>query len=113
MNQCPRCGRSIANDPTRTTTGDHLVPLYIERTPIRLGRTRNEVLFIATQPRQEVRLWCSTIHARAAHDAITDELVACTLGSRRHAELRTDALGRIAHAIHTIRSALRQILPNP
>lgn len=43
-----------------------------------------------------------------AHDAISAELVACTLGQRRHAdrtELRVDMLGKVLHALQVIKRA--------
>lgn len=52
------------------------------------------------------------VHTAEAHDAITAELVACTLGQRRHAdrlELRTDLTGQVLHAARTIRRALKPV----
>jgi len=47
------------------------------------------------------------LHSLEAHDAITAELVACTLGARRRLELRTDVPGRLTHALQKLGRALR------
>lgn len=48
------------------------------------------------------------LHTPEAHDAITAELVACTLGQRRHAdrlELRVDLPGKLARIFQVFRRA--------
>lgn len=49
------------------------------------------------------------LHTAAAHDAITAELVACTLGQRQRLELRVDPAGKIQNAL---RSGLLAIAPS-
>jgi len=47
------------------------------------------------------------LHTAAAHDAITAELVACTLGQRQRLELRVDVAGRIQQQLHAMVQRLR------
>lgn len=41
-------------------------------------------------------------HEEAAHEVITAELVACTLGQRRRLELRVDPAGRLLHEVRQL-----------
>jgi len=45
-------------------------------------------------------------HTPETHDAITAELVACTLGQRERLELRVDMVGKLHHAMQSFRRAL-------
>lgn len=50
----------------------------------------------------------------AFHAAVSAELVACTLGQRRHAartELRVDLLGKILHACRALRRPRYRTMP--
>jgi len=52
----------------------------------------------------EARAELAHLEARAErewHEAVTAELVACTLGQRQRPELRMDTTGRMLHAIQS------------
>lgn len=47
-------------------------------------------------------------HSDAAHDAITAELVACTLGQRQRLELRVDMAGKIMQTMREMHERMRR-----
>lgn len=47
------------------------------------------------------------LHSPEAHDVITAELVACTLGQRQRPELRVDLPGRLARVFANLARVLR------
>lgn len=52
------------------------------------------------------------LHTREAHNVITAELVACTLGQRQRMELRVDTWGRLVTALRDVRN-WRRPTPDP